>query len=371
MWRSDILFGVISVLALYINISLAENSGPLPPLTPGEVAALNAAAPAQEIRILTINVWSGLNYQGTFSIGTHRDNAQERYELLVEEIRSLNPDIIAVQEANPLPYYAERLAKDIDYSVACSVALGGIRFGPVGLPVNLREGDAILLKKCWTLGHLRSRYLAGCGIATNRFCFHFSEITQCLLTRAVVNGKPLYIYAVHLHSGPFRGGALDEAMQRLSREMPQEKLKEALQGVEEDIRRRKREIAALMEFIDRTLPEGAPAVLLGDFNTTVESGELDPLLADGRWADTFRLANPENEGKTWDPVRNPNFRQSQKSTGPCEVLRSHHERQSYRIDFVFATNMLSDRVVESRVVLEPEDGVAASDHYGVLTTLRW
>ena len=66
-----------------------------------------------DIRILTINVWSGLTYRGTLQIGRYTDNPQKRYALLLAGIRGLDPDIIAIQEANPLPQYAKRLAADL------------------------------------------------------------------------------------------------------------------------------------------------------------------------------------------------------------------------------------------------------------------
>ena len=80
-------------------------------------------------------------------MGEYRHNPEKRYELLVSEIHQLSPDVIAIQEANPLPYYAKRLATDLDYSVVYSVALGGVRFGFFGIPTNMREGQAILFKK--------------------------------------------------------------------------------------------------------------------------------------------------------------------------------------------------------------------------------
>jgi endonuclease/exonuclease/phosphatase family metal-dependent hydrolase len=47
-------------------------------------------------------------------------------------------------------------------------------------------------------------------------------------------------------------------------------------------------------------------------------------------------------------------------------------RHAYRIDFIFTNAQIpSGCILESRVVLTPQDGKAASDHYGVLTTLRW
>lgn len=326
----------------------------------------------REVRILTINVWSGLTYKGFFKMGRFSDNLGKRYELLVRGIRKLNPDIIAIQEANPLPKYAYRLAADLDYQAIYRVALGGIRFGSLGIPISLREGDAILVKKPWTVMELGRKRLGGWGIVTNWFCFHFGEITQALLGRAVVNGKPLYIYTVHLHAGPFHGPAFDAAVERLSRDLSQEQLEEAKKTAGKDIERRKREMANLIKFVGETLPADMPAIILGDFNTTMESGELDPLFSGGKWVDSFGLKNPKNEGDTWDPYYNPHFRQKKTERKSYELLCSYHMCHSSRIDFILvSSNIPRDHILDSRVVLTPEEGFPVSDHYGVLTTLKW
>ncbi len=328
--------------------------------------------PLGEIRILTINVWSGLTYKGFFKMGRYPDNLRGRYELLVSEIRKLAPDIIAIQEANSLPYYAKRLAKDLDYQVIYSVALGGIRFGSFGIPTNMREGMVILVKKPGTIEYLDRKRLYGCGIATNWFSFHFREITQSLLGRAVIHGKPLYIYNVHLHEGPFKGSVLEAMFKRLAPEMAEEKVEEARKATENDIERRQVEIANLIRFVEETLPPDMPAIILGDFNTTSESGELEPLLARGKWVDSFRSKNPHEEGVTWDPMHNPNYRPAETVKDPYGTLHTYHGSHSSRIDFILInSNIPRDHILESRVILTPVDGVSPSDHYGVLTTLKW
>lgn len=340
--------------------------------TDDEAAAYSPATSPRSVRIVTINVWSGLTYKGIFKIGQYPDNPEERYKSLVMGLRKLDPDIIAIQEANPLPVYVKRLSSDLGYQEIHHVSLCGIRSGPVGIPANLREGEAILVKRPWTLVDLGSGRLAGSGILSDWFCFHVSEITQVILGRAIVNGKPLYVYAVHLHSGPFKGAALDAAVGRLSREMPRDRVGEAMEKVDEDIKRRAREINALLKFINETLPPDMPAVIVGDFNTDERSGELGPILAKGQWVDSFRYSSPGLEGETWDPPRNPNFRQDSTVTDPYSVLSNYHELHPSRIDYILVNkNIPPSLVTESRVVLTPSEGMPPSDHYGLLTVLRW
>jgi len=362
------LIGFLLLFTLTIGCTQVSS----PNFKPNKIMTSEFFNSPREIRILTINVWSGLTYKGFFKMGRYPDDLQGRYELLVSEIRKLAPDIIAIQEANLLPHYAERLATDLDYQVIYRVALGGIRFGSLGIPTNMREGQAILVKKPWTIEDLDKKRLGGQGIATNWFCLHFGEITQSLLGRAIIHGKPLYIYNVHLHEGPFKGTVLDAMFKRLAQEMTKEKVDEARKATEKDIKRRKDEIANLIKFVEETLPPGMPAIILGDFNTTIESGELEPLLAGGKWVDSFRFKNPHEEGVTWDPLHNPNYRLTGATKTPYDTLHAYHGSHPYRFDFIMLNrNFPRDHILESRVVLTPVDGVSPSDHYGVITALKW
>jgi endonuclease/exonuclease/phosphatase family metal-dependent hydrolase len=331
-----------------------------------------ASTPSGEIRILTINVWSGLTYKGFFKMGEYEHHPDRRYELLVSEIRNLDPDILAIQEANPLPYYVERLAADLNYQAIYRVALGGIRFGSFGIPTNMREGQAILVKKPWTITKLGRKRLSGGGIATNWFSFHFREITQALLGKVLIHDKPLYVYNVHLHEGPFKGSALETMLKRLAQEMTKEKVEEAKKAAGKDMERRRVEIVNLIKFVEETLPPGMPAIILGDFNTTIESGELEPLLAGGKWVNSFRAKNLHEEGVTWDPQHNPNYRPAETVKDPYGTLHAYHGSHPYRIDFILVSgNISDDHILESRVVFTPVDGLSPSDHYGVLTILKW
>ena len=343
----------------------------VPAFTREEMAACDPAAPPRNVRILTVNVWSGLTYEGTLWMQRYEDNREARYKALVAAIRELEPDIIAIQEANPLPAFAKRLAADLGYRAVSRVSLGGIRVGPFGIPWNLREGKAVLVRKPWTVVDAGASRLDGWGIVTNGICFHFSETTEAFLCRAVVNGKPLYLCNVHLHSGPFRGAALDECLTALSATLDAGQVEEAMAGVTKGIERRAREIARLAKFVGKTLPADAPAVLLGDFNTTTESGELDPLSQTG-WTDSFAAATPDEDGYTWEPAENPNYRAPGVTPKPYTALRAMHAGYPNRIDLILLNGATPpESIVGSRVVFTPTGGTSPSDHYGVLTTILW
>jgi hypothetical protein len=120
------------------------------------------------LRILDINVWSGLNYQGNLTMGEYESQAvrEKRYRALVTQIKQLDPDVVGIHEANKLPGYARRLAAETGYKAFYHLGLGGVRLGPIGLPWNLREGDAILVKPAWQPEFVGRRQLSGGYVAT-------------------------------------------------------------------------------------------------------------------------------------------------------------------------------------------------------------
>jgi endonuclease/exonuclease/phosphatase family metal-dependent hydrolase len=319
-----------------------------------------------DVRVLTLNVWSGLDYKGLLSMGRLPDAPADRYERLVAGLREMSPDIVAIQEANPLPGYARRLAEDLGYEVAYSVALGGIRAGPVGIPWNLREGNAVLVRKPWTIAETRAYRLGGWGLTSNWLCLQFVEVTQVLYCRIEAGGQPLHVYNVHLRSAPFRGPDTRHALDGLTAGDAER----ARQEWDADLARRQHEIRRLGQYIAETLPPGDRAVLLGDFNTAPESGELHSLLAQGEWLDTFRAADGRAEGATWAPDRNPHGAHRGSTTDPYSMLRAAHESKAHRIDLVLAREFPPKGVVSSRLAFTPETEGCVSDHFGVLTVVR-
>ena len=151
----------------------------------------STTTPAETLRVITINVWAGLDYKGSLKMGEFQDREtrHRRTRILVEQLTELNPDVIAVNEANKLPRYARLLAGELDYDQIHHVGLGGVRAGPLGLPLNLREGDVILARKSLQLERGGRRQLSG-GPVGNFFTFHFADATQVIAIRITVNDQP-------------------------------------------------------------------------------------------------------------------------------------------------------------------------------------
>jgi len=127
----------------------------------------------------------------------------------------------------------------------------------------------------------------------------------------------------------------------------------------EDGASRKRQAGELVKFIRDTAKE-TPAVLAGDLNAPPDSEEIQRLIREGNFTDVFQLLNPHEKGFTWDN-RNP------------YAAGANHDLPDRRIDQILVRGQgkcLGQPYVCSLVFTEPQDGVWASDHFGVLAEFR-
>lgn len=338
---------------------------------------------AGELKIVTINVWSGLNYKGILKMGEYESKyiREIRNSILVNQLRSLNPDVIALQEANKLPRYANRLAKNLRMDRIYSVGLGGIRVGCLGIPTNLKEGDAILAKPEWQLKRFGTVRLSGIGIISNVISFHFSESNQAIIGKIVTDKGPIYIINVHAHAGLYKDIYWSQRMDFWvdSGLYIKSDRKAVMNAIGKDVKRRQKEIQKLLNWISKKLPQDAPVILLGDFNASPNQDEIQ-WLRDAGFLDTFSAVNgPRTSGCTWDPEDNLNIQQHYQLSSPdanvtlLQRLREENRKRAKRIDYIFVRpGHLHLDIVESRIVLhKAEQDLHPSDHFGVLTKIRW
>jgi len=324
------------------------------------------AAAAEELRIVTINVWAGLDYKGSLKMGEYQDpqTRERRTQILIEQLKELDPDVVAVNEANKLPGYARLLARELGCDRIHHVGLGGLRAGPLGLPVNLREGDVILAGNSLQLESAGRRQLSG-GPVGNFFTFHFADATQVIGGRVTVAGRELYVFNTHWHASPFptpdyfrrlaerRDAGLIDARRH------DELTAEAVEGQ----RWRLGEARETVRFIDR-VAGGVPVILMGDFNACSDSEEIALLRAAG-FRDAFAEAG-DPPGYTWDGTVNGNI-QLQKRVFPEDFWQ---EPKRQRIDYIFFRGP-GLQVEASEVVLNhPVRGLYPSDHFGVLAVFQ-
>ncbi|GAB4219387.1 MAG: hypothetical protein Kow00102_02440 [Spirochaetota bacterium] len=332
------------------------------------------------LKCMTINVWSGLDYIGTCKMGEYEsfEIRQKRYQALLKEIARLNPDIIAVNEANFLPDYIKRLANDINYDYIYHVGVAGLKIGRYGIPVNLKEGDAILARKGLQLKEVGHKQLSGGGIITNYFSFHTEDATQVLIGRVIVNTKPVYVAVTHWHASPFdtphNRALLKELQQKYG--YTDAEYQDAIKKLEADNTWRKNEAKLMAEYCKAIVPEHAPLIVMGDFNATPDSPEMQYFLQQG-FRDTHD-SNKNTDLYTWNPSKNLNIQKyykvdtNKKFESPYTHVSKIHELEPKRIDYIMVNTAIPQKhITSSRLCCNNAyDGVHLSDHFGVYAEIR-
>jgi endonuclease/exonuclease/phosphatase family metal-dependent hydrolase len=255
------------------------------------------------LRVLTLNIW---NRQGPW---------EERLRMIREGVRRLDPDLIGLQEiiAHEGQSQADAIREGLGYEGAFGLAHdlgGGVLFG-----------NAVLSR--WPIADSRVYPLPSGGSEEQRSLL-FAEI-------ASPYGR-IPFFVTHLN-WKLHHGVVREA-----------------------------QVAAIAEIVKVAAPmSGLPPVLVGDFNAEPESAEIRFLKGlqslggkSNHFADCFAQTG-EGPGVTFDATRNP-------------YAQETHEHPR-RIDYVFVRGpdtQVRGKPVAARVVMDDvENGVAATDHYGV------
>lgn len=342
---------------------------------------LSSAASAEELRVLSYNMWTGLDYKGTLKMGEYEnaDRRQARYDLMIEEIRRLDPDIIALNEVNYLPRTVSNLKKDLDMHSVVSPVNAGLKIFGLGIPVNLRDGDIILAKKHLNLKKIARKKLSGdaYGVHSRLFTFHLNESQFSLLGSVDIGEKTIYLVNNHLHASILQTNAVHDLTKKA--EETEEYSLEEIQTLRTQLQsgedRRNREGRSMLDFLDSELDEQVPIILMGDYNDTPNSRLYEQILNRG-YLDSYAMLNgSDRPGYTWDSKENSNINpmQIERFVG-ASALYDKVNHLDYmnrtRIDYIFIRNMAPEAVLESRVVLNTaKNGLFPSDHFGVFTVI--
>lgn len=317
------------------------------------IISINIYPQQNSLKILTLNVWSGLDYRGTFKFGEYESDArrERRFETFMSQIKEFVPDVIFLQEANPSGNYASRVAKELDYDEIHHVCNAGIKLGPIGIPINSKEGIVILSKKELQLEEIDVVKLAGSlGVYGDLISLHFDESIFALVGKIKINNTPVYLVNVHLSAEP----AFDSSQ----------------------VGNRISQVIKLMKYLSKF--EEYPIILGGDFNATPESKEIKLITKEIKYFDTFKKNSSENVF-TWDPLVNTNTNFSTSYFDACgkrlsekEMKSADYDKVPRRIDYIFLNNkFLHDDVLNTKIIFNsPIDDVFVSDHFGVVTTIN-
>ncbi len=331
------------------------------------------------LKAVTINVWSGSDYQGVRSFGYWEtpEILEQRYQGLVEELRGLRPDVVFLQEVNPVRKYSRRLAKDLAMDEIHQVCIAGLKVFGLGIPKGFMEGNAILARPELRLQKVDDWKLSGSpGIYSDNFTFHTDETVSALVGQIVYDAKPLNLVCVHLSAYPERDPALQDSLRALGMRdgLSAETLADFDRKWSAGLERREKETRRLLKRI-KGLDQQTPLIMGGDFNATPGSPVMARITEEGGFTDS---AEGMPEYYTWDAVNNSNTWHSALRTDargkpdtPWENFSSAAASLSRRLDYILLDKFwnASDVMDNHPAFTDPEDSLYVSDHYGVLTDL--
>ncbi len=332
------------------------------------------------LKVLTVNVWSGSDYQGLASFGEWEPVTvrEQRYQNLITELREKDPDLVFLQEVEPVRRYSRRIAKDLNMDQIHQVCIGGIKVFGLGIPRGFQEGNTILAKKELNLSKLDDWKLSGGpGIFSDNFTFHFDQTITALVGQIILGGKPVNVVNVHLVAIPEPNAQVEACLDTVAEResLSVETYWKLRDQWDKGVRRRENEARVLLKRI-ATLDPATPLILGGDFNASSGTGEMRRILELGGFLDS---AGKNPDYVTWDGVNNTNTFFAQGLTDargnpntPAEQVSSLVDKIPRRIDYILLSKTFApaDVLANQPILTQPVEGLFTSDHYGVESELN-
>lgn len=368
----------------------------------------------RSLKIATFNVWHGLAGRGVVRFREFEEpqRREERFQLTLRTLFDLDPDILLLQELNPVSRQGRELTRVLGGEFIGRIDQGGLKFLAHGFPQNLATGLGIVVRgsvralgRSETTGGERLpnyvRLSGSLGFSGERLSLQLGEFRYAQFESVVhpALGR-LLIANAHLHHGFERFPALmtllDAAV--VAGRISKADYEALLPALDVARARRLHEVDRLLEIIHRFERQHDGVLIGGDLNSTPEGAAYHALLADGfeDLAATTVGHKNEADGPTWDPLSNVENHRIQSEVGfdfPLPTFGNDEftkiyrafDSESRRIDFLFGKGSLSPRGVKMIRADEPVQPVrlthvqrfgfppsakalAPSDHFGLIAT---
>ncbi len=362
--------------------------------------ALQPIAPPTTFKVLTYNTLHGLEVSKLWARQVETDEQHRaRFTLRMKQLAEAQPDVILLQEVNPLPAMAEDYVQalkqeGLDYAEVHQVDACGLRLAP-GLAIlpGLNNGLVILAKAPLTIRKLDglklSGPLGGCGDYAG---VQFGELRYALLAEVTdpATGMTYLVATMHLHSGIERDATVLHELMEAHSQGHLQHYDQLMAELKMDEHRRQMELHTLMDALQQHQMHQhyAGVIFGGDLNFEVESLEYHQLGQAG-FTDTAQIAVGMPMWNTYDPMSNPLAGHEEESlpTAFIEALAQemkmdqdeavkryrHAIGMARRIDFLFSMAFMSNACLTQELFGKPAmiGDPTSSDHYGVLNTYTY
>jgi endonuclease/exonuclease/phosphatase family metal-dependent hydrolase len=352
--------------------------------------------------VLTYNTLHGFKPSGlTVKASESTFVRQARLDLQFGQLSVVQPEVLLLQEVNPLPvmadaYVAALMGFGLKYTEVHQVDACGARLAP-GLAVapGLNNGLAVLAKDPLRLRKVKGLKLSGgFGFCTDFMGLQTDERRYALIAE-VENpdtGRKVLVVSLHLHSGIERTAFF---IQEINEAVDQGKVRrEDFEGIvaalEQSQERRLDEIRVLVKELRKLHAQETyfETIIGGDFNFEPDDPEYRELERMG-FRDTYTIASSKADLYSLDPQRNLIAKEGIRDVPSAlrEAMKhlpdSQQERilegyqtgisQARRIDFQFLMTNPSNSLkgcMRQELFGEPTtvSTELGSDHFGVLAT---
>ena len=356
----------------------------------------------QRVRVLTYNTLHGLEPSGmSVRAGESRDARQARLDLQFRQLSSVQPDVILLQEVNPLPEMAEGYVAALErsglrYTEVHQVDACGLRITP-GLAVvpGLNNGLVVLARSPLRLQKIKGLKLSGGPGGCHDFMgLQLNELRYALIAE-VENpdtGRSFLVVNTHLHSGLERDAFF---LRKIAEAQEQGRLRredvgDLVAAFEQGQQRRLAEVRTLIDEVLRlrVARRSVGVILGGDLNFEPGSPEYQEMERVGL-QDSYAIATGGGDLPSYDPEQNaiagrgdgqvPDALRQAVAHLPApaqqKIVDAYRKgvSQPRRIDFIFLMTDAAGGLQgclrqelfgrSTTVALEP-----GSDHYGILVT---
>lgn len=330
------------------------------------------------LKVVTFNIWHTLDGKGSLRFGEMQNSLDRtnRLSSALEEIKQRTPDLLFIQELNPVKPHSKEISKTLRMDHIFQVDNGGLKLGHLGVPTNLMSGLGIFARKNLQLRKLSVRRLSGhsFGTCSPLFCFQLSEFRYALAGVIQPDKDPILVINTHLHH--HMGKPEFEERIRALKKLDDTRKNELVEQIQRSRLRREQEVAKLLEATEHWQRKtGCERIIIaGDFNAEPSDEELQRF----RHHDFKELGDHTESAHfpTWNPEANPYAKEDHRLKPLFEVFDHEEElieftkevlQSKRRIDHIWVRGFEVESDVQS---IPHQKDPALSDHYGVEAYLR-
>ncbi len=325
--------------------------------------------------VSTINAWSGLGQDGLIKRKEY-ESAKDRdfrHEVLLSGLRDLNSDVIIINGINPAMGFAKTAAEALGMTAEAAVSRAGFRIGPVSLPLNLKEGDAILTRggeasdRKFGSEDAGNLHLNGL-ISAGGFSFLSAEGVQVKGIKLIppreeaakgsYEGPGIYIFSVVWTESVINDY---ETLERLlkaykSGKITADEYTAAVEDAVDGSEKRLEQAKETLSFINSEAG-ASPVIIAGSLNALPESKEVEILKSAG-FKDVFERTG-RGKGYTFNKMKNSNFSKIRDTDGPSA-------------DYIYSNSRLDYIMIRGNGLWAKSAEIVLDDSvYGVYPSLRY